>query len=121
MLCVYLHRTPKIYENDRDAQLAGFPGSPPVPLHFEPDPAAVAANRGQALRGEAPCDGPLESLDEYPFASTKEGGLGSGRKAQVRCVPVAEQKDQSRDLRVFYRIDLARRDAAPLYVVPVPW
>ncbi|KAK8090541.1 hypothetical protein PG994_000046 [Apiospora phragmitis] len=36
------------------------------------------------------------SPDEYPYASSKEGGLkGAGKPVQLRCVPTAEQKKQS--------------------------
>ncbi|KAK8080169.1 hypothetical protein PG997_007987 [Apiospora hydei] len=36
------------------------------------------------------------SPDEYPYASSKEGGLkGAGKPVQLRCVPTAEQKSQS--------------------------
>lgn len=40
-----------------------------------------------------------ESCDEYPFASTKEGGNG----AITRCVPVSEQNSQGGTLSVFYK------------------
>lgn len=43
--------------------------------------------RREALRGQPPAPAG-HSLDEYPFASTAEGGLG----ANVRAVPVAEQQ-----------------------------
>jgi RHS repeat-associated protein len=61
--------------------------------------AAIRANRREALRGQpAPRAG--QSLDEYPFACTAQGGAG----ACVRAVPVAEQSYQGGVLSRFFRI-----------------
>jgi hypothetical protein len=57
------------------------------------------------------------SLDEYPFASTKEGGNG----AQVLCVPNSEQLTQSIDLNSFYRQELNYGNWAEFYVLTVPY
>jgi RHS repeat-associated protein len=54
--------------------------------------------RREALRGQSPAPAG-HSLDEYPFASTAEGGLG----ANVRAVPVGEQQYQSGVLGPFYK------------------
>ena len=121
VLCVYLHRTAAIYANDSSAQISGFPGQPPAALHFESSQTAQEANRSAALRGEPTCESSHETRDEYPYASSKEGGTNTGRKAQVRCVPRTEQDTQSRDLRVFYGVELSRVDRAPFYVMPVPY
>ncbi|PVW04881.1 hypothetical protein DEA06_08975 [Microbacterium sp. Gd 4-13] len=50
------------------------------------------------MRGQAPA-GAGRSLDEYPFASTAQGGSG----AYVGAVPVAEQSYQGGVLGGFYR------------------
>lgn len=52
----------------------------------------------RALRGREPAQTGF-SLDEYPFASTVEGGAGS----TVRAVPVAEQNYQGGVLSSFYQ------------------
>lgn len=58
------------------------------------------ANRGAALRGQPkPPQG--YSLDEYPFASSVEGGEG----AFVRAVPVGEQNYQGGVLSRFYQLN----------------
>jgi RHS repeat-associated protein len=60
--------------------------------------AARNANRRAALRGQprAPAG---QSLDEYPFASSAQGGAGS----TVRAVPKAEQDYQGGVLSSFYQ------------------
>jgi RHS repeat-associated protein len=128
VFCVYLHRTPDIYGNDTSAQSFGFPGLPPRPLHYESDSAARNANRTAALKGEPSCEPVFfvdYSRDEYPFASTKEGGANLidvvGRKAFVKCVPVSEQNAQRDDLNAFYRVELNYVGNSPFYVIPVPY
>jgi len=67
----------------------------PSVLNRETDPDVIAANRAAATRdfdGEG-------SPDEYPFASTAQGGAG----AQVQGVPLAEQRIQGGILSSFYR------------------
>lgn len=59
---------------------------------------ASSANRRAALSGQ-PRPPRGQSLDEYPFASTVEGGAG----ATVAPVPVAEQFYQGGVLSAFYR------------------
>lgn len=59
--------------------------------------AARDANRRAALRGVPPAP-PGQSLDEYPFASTAQGGEG----AYVSAVPEGEQNYQGGVLSRFY-------------------
>ena len=61
------------------------------------DKAAILATRREALRGLGKA-GPKMSWDEYPFASTVEGGAG----ARVSAVPVVEQNIQGGVLSSFY-------------------
>ncbi len=70
----------------------------PTVLTREADKAAIKANRKAALNGVEPAS-PGNSLDEYPFASTKEGGLG----ANVKSVPVKEQSIQGGTMSSFYQ------------------
>jgi Deoxyribonuclease NucA/NucB/Cricket paralysis virus, VP4 len=60
--------------------------------------AARDANRRAALRGQPPPP-PGQSLDEYPFASSAQGGAGS----HVRSVPKGEQNYQGGVLSRFYQ------------------
>jgi hypothetical protein len=60
--------------------------------------AARDANRRAALRGQPPAPAG-QSLDEYPFASSAEGGAGS----HVMAVPRAEQNYQGGVLSAFYQ------------------
>ena len=60
--------------------------------------AQKVANRRAALRGQSRAPVGL-SLDEYPFASSVEGGAGS----TVRAVPVGEQCYQGGVLSGFYK------------------
>jgi len=62
------------------------------------DVAQRDTNRAEALAGHQPAPAG-QSLDEYPFASTVEGGAG----ANVRAVPVAEQNYQGGVLSGAYR------------------
>lgn len=86
-------RTPEIAKNTEDAIAKG------KPTELERvDRATRDANRRDALKDQTPA-GPGKSLDEYPFASCKQGGAG----ACVREVPAAEQNTQGGDLGGFYR------------------
>jgi deoxyribonuclease NucA/NucB len=58
----------------------------------------------------------LWERDEYPFASTKEGGTG----AQVMCMPGWENRIQSGDLPDFYGNELLA-GGDPFYVFTVPY
>lgn len=68
---------------------------PPVTLHRETDPAEIRRHRQAACGGFT---GP-GSCDEYPFASSKEGGAG----ARVKGVPLSEQRKQGGTLSSFYQ------------------
>jgi RHS repeat-associated protein len=88
-------RTPKIAINDATAIAAGHP----FLLHRNGGGKEIETNRYQAgctswWRGA----GGVQSCDEYPFASTKEGGLG----AQVMGVPYSEQIIQGSTISAFY-------------------
>lgn len=48
--------------------------------------------------------GPLFSVDEYPLASTEEGGLYNGRYASTALVPRDEQQIQSQQILALYSI-----------------
>ena len=73
---------PNIASNVRSAQQAGKP----VILNRETDPSQIAANRAAACSGFCGEGSP----DEYPFASTTQGGSG----VQVQGVPLSEQRIQ---------------------------
>jgi len=60
--------------------------------------AARDANRRAALRGQSPAPAG-QSLDEYPFACSAQGGCGS----TVRSVPVGEQSYQGGVLSRFFQ------------------
>jgi RHS repeat-associated protein len=82
---------PNISAGIQEAQSAGAPSV----LTRITDAAQIAANRAAACRGFAGEGSP----DEYPFASTAQGGAG----AFVRGVPLVEQKIQGGVLSRFYQ------------------
>jgi hypothetical protein len=83
-------RTPAIAAHIRAAQAAGKPAI----LHrVSPRPADRRPGACRGWRGPGSCD-------EYPFASTVEGGPG---KASIAGVPLWEQRRQGGDLLAFYR------------------
>ncbi|MEO8265407.1 MAG: NucA/NucB deoxyribonuclease domain-containing protein [Ilumatobacteraceae bacterium] len=84
-------KMPNIGRNIESAQQAGQPSV----LARETDPAIINANRSAACAGFC---GP-GSPDEYPFASTTQGGAG----AQVNGVPLAEQRIQGGVMSQFYQ------------------
>lgn len=85
-------RTPEIAINDQSAIDRGKPNI----LHY----AARGKRATDQVRQLAGCGsawaGPL-TCDEYPFASSMEGGLG----AQLRSVSIAEQRIQGGTLSAF--------------------
>jgi len=83
-------RMPNIASNVQSALDEGQPGV----LNRITDPGQIASNRAAATSGFS---GP-GSPDEYPFASTAQGGAG----ARVAGVPLAEQRIQSGVLSQFY-------------------
>ena len=76
---------PEIADHIQDAQDAGLP----MLLTRNRDPGCITANRSAACKGFVKTR-PDGSCDEYPFASTNEGGLG----ASAREVPLGEQRSQ---------------------------
>jgi Deoxyribonuclease NucA/NucB len=83
-------RTPAIAAHIRAAQAAGKPAI----LHrILPTPRDRRPGACRGWRGPGSCD-------EYPFASTIEGGPG---KASIAGVPLREQRRQGGDLLAFYR------------------
>ena len=84
------------------------------------------------LRSNTNCAGRVRgvtSCDEYPFASTEEGGSGNQLRVSLRLVPVREQSLQGGLLSAFYtacRISTTRTSSNPIHdkrtflVVPTP-
>lgn len=86
-------RAPGIAQNFDDAVANG------APTRLTRVGAATRdANRRAALRGQPPAPGG-QSLDEYPFACSAQGGCGSF----VRAVPVGEQSYQGGVLSRFFQ------------------
>jgi hypothetical protein len=87
----------------RNIQAALDEGYPSV-LTREMNRAQIRANRGEAIAG---FHGP-GSPDEYPFASTQQGGAG----ARVASVPLAQQRIQGGVLSQFYQMyDIGQGDS----------
>ncbi|MGW3044377.1 NucA/NucB deoxyribonuclease domain-containing protein [Kitasatospora sp. NPDC001159] len=103
-------KTPKIAINDQSAIDSGQPFLLHA-LRNEKD-----ADRNRELAGcKSAWQGP-QSCDEYPFASTYEGGIG----AQTMGVPVAEQRIQGPDISGFYsRKRIKRGDEFMVLVINV--
>ncbi|WP_259408273.1 NucA/NucB deoxyribonuclease domain-containing protein [Streptomyces akebiae] len=93
-------RTPEIAINDRSAIDKGHP----LLLHYAKNKGENRDNR--ELAGCMSAWTGSGSCDEYPFASTREGGLG----AQTRGVPLSEQMKQGSDLSAFYRSNKMQRN-----------
>ena len=87
--------TPNVSTNIREALEEGKPSV----LSRETNKDVIAKNRREALRGKENLREPGTSLDEFPFASTKEGGSG----ARVKAVPVREQSVQGGKLSQFFQ------------------
>ncbi|MFD9412427.1 NucA/NucB deoxyribonuclease domain-containing protein [Streptomyces sp. NPDC059989] len=87
-------RTPEIAINDRSAIDAGHPSV----LHREKNKANQKLNRWWAGCNDWKGQGGAQTCDEYPFATTKEGGAG----AQLREASIVEQRYQGGDLNGFY-------------------
>ena len=86
-------RMPEIADGIKDAQSRGAPDI----LTRTTDRAQIARNRAEATGGFSGVGSP----DEYPFASTMEGGSG----AFVKGVPLSEQRIQGGALSTFYRVN----------------
>jgi hypothetical protein len=87
-------RTPEIWINTRNAFRAGKPRT----LTYMNDASAARRNRAAACRDFTP-EPSGSSCDEYPYASTYEGGSG----ASIRGVSSTEQSRQGGDLNSVYR------------------
>ena len=85
-----------VAEHIRDAQAAGHPKI----LRYDADRTrrnnrrSIACPQGTCSSAPAPNN----SCDEYPFASTHQGGSG----ASTRCVPTGTNSSQGGTLRHFY-------------------
>jgi nicotinamidase-related amidase len=92
-------KIPTIAAHVEAAQSAGKP----VTLTRVTDDATIKANRSAACGKFKPTAAEtakgFTSCDEYPFASSKEGGAG----ANVAGVPLAEQNSQGGTMSAFYR------------------
>lgn len=99
-------RAPGIAQNFDDAVAHGAPTR-----LTRVDAAARDANRRAALRGQSPAPAG-QSLDEYPFACSAQGGCGSF----VRSVPVGEQSYQGGVLSRFFQ-DYGIRPGDPFDVM----
>ncbi|MET9163308.1 NucA/NucB deoxyribonuclease domain-containing protein [Streptomyces cellulosae] len=93
-------RTPKIAINDKSAIDVGHP----FLLTAMRNKQDAARNRELAGCGKSVWMGP-QSCDEYPFASTFEGGVG----AQTMGVPLSEQRTQFNDLGSFMATNKMKR------------
>jgi len=104
-------RTPSIYKHTLNSFLQGQPEI----LHYDSDLTRRSERRKEALQGkDAMRTKGVTSLDEYPFASTFEGG----KDANVAAVPIIEQSYQGADLRWNVYAHLKSGDA--FMVLPVP-
>ena len=83
-------KTPEIYDHTVSAIQAGHG----FIFEFERNEKASDKRRREALKGKKSFD-PTKSLDEYPFATVKQGGKG----ASVRAVNKKEQSIQSGQIR----------------------
>jgi len=98
---------PNININIGNHQALNGVGAPDgTPLHRGESPLTTVANRDAACRtdretslGTKPTNMTNPSCDEYPFASSKEGG----GNASVRWVPLAENNSQGGQTSTFYQ------------------
>lgn len=99
--------TEEIYHHTVSALSQGHPAI----LHMiKGNPELKKRNRTEALKGYSGGD---PSPDEYPFASTYEGGAGSS----VRYVPLLEQRKQGSQMAKVSRL---LNDGDAFAVVPIP-
>jgi RHS repeat-associated protein len=95
VLPVYESIIPETYSHIADAQKAGHPK-----FLTRADPGSKKGRRWWALKDHSrEFLWPWQWRDEYPFASTYEGGEGSS----VRVVPSWEQRIQAIQIGMFYR------------------
>ncbi|SDF61190.1 DUF6443 domain-containing protein [Chitinophaga filiformis] len=90
---VYESETKNIYKNTMNALAKGYS----MLLTYDSDKNAANRNRYLAKKGYTgdvkPVKG-VSSIDEYPYAMTKEGGYKNGRYAETMVVPKGEQDIQ---------------------------
>ncbi len=91
VLTIDSEKLPNIANNIESAIARGHPST----LSRITDTDTIRANRKLATQG---FNGP-DSPDEYPFASTAQGGLG----AQILGVPIGEQRIQGGTISSFYQ------------------
>ncbi|KAK3578784.1 hypothetical protein CHS0354_030200 [Potamilus streckersoni] len=87
-------KMPNVCQNIINAINSGKPRS----LQRITDKNQIRKNRRLAC-GSVKCSGSKNSCDEYPFASTSQGGAGS----TTMCVALSENNSQGGQLAVFYR------------------
>lgn len=105
---VYEAKTENIYRHTLNAFRVGKP----TVLHYDSNPRNAVQRRKEALENH-PSQKDGTSRDEYPYASTFEGGRG----ALIANVPLKEQQIQGGTLHVLY-LGLESGDA--FAVLPVP-
>ena len=106
---VMQERTPEIYKHTLNSFRLGKPDV----LHYESDKKVQSQHRNQALKGIPSRGSEGLERDEYPYASTKEGGAG----ANVAYVPKGENGKQGADLGFLYK---TMDDGDAFLVLPVP-
>jgi RHS repeat-associated protein len=105
---VYESKTPNIYRHT----LNSFRNDKPEFLHYDSDEQRQKDRRAEAL-ANYPKKGDGTERDEYPYASTEEGGKG----ADVAYVPKREQRIQGGQLGSLYK---KLEDGEAFFVWPVP-
>ena len=90
---VYEELTRQIYENTKDALNLHPEWST---LTYNGGGAAAKLKRTAACRGFKLCESGVQSRDEFPYATTEDGGIG----AWVNCVDIKEQNIQRTQLRI---------------------
>jgi RHS repeat-associated protein len=109
---IYESLTPQIYNNTK-RHLEERPWL--STLTYNGGGKIARANRYGLLKGTDICMG-ANSRDEFPYASTEEGGLGN---AWVECVPIHEQSVQGAYLRWLYN-DMKAGEKFRIVLVPDP-
>ncbi|GEM_PF-2664856 len=109
---VYEKLTPNIYNHT----LSSFRKGKPTVLHYDSDKSRRNDRRKAALKGKDYMREPGKSLDEYPYASTFEGGEG----AEVAAVPIREQSIQGGQLGGFGGLYSKLKQGDAFTVIPIP-
>ncbi len=118
---VYRSRTPVIWANDASAIASNLY---PDFLHYDPSDVRATKRRRSVCnfkrKRELLVIDQLFTCDEYPFASTYEGGRIFGRPSQTVLAPHGQQQLQAQDIKAFYR-DNGLGDRGEFLVQPIPW